>query len=335
MNNLNCIKICPVEGCNLNCDFCGLRGIWQEGEDRIVKTMDILLVEKIAKALGREYEHKRINIGQFGEPTLYPELHLFMETFSLHAPTCMKTIFTNGLLILKKTKNWFRELFNCGLDVMIIDTYVKKVQIEEWCHKVFDGNPNVEIINFYKDKPKQFPGYFYRKPDEHKVIMLLDNIGHRAGDSRQRLLINSAGNSDPKKLAKYYKANIPPEAYHMRMKKCVRPYREMVICHDGAVPICCIDWKRDCLIDVFKGSIKDIWEGERFDTVRTILLEERRVLNPCYKCNWWGGERQGLIKNPEVRAIEDLTKFNAKGKYKNKYSEGPLIIERVGIKDYL
>lgn len=161
----------------------------------------------------------------------------------------------------------------------------------------------------------------------------MDNIATREGDNKKRLLINSAGNSDTKKLIRYYKGDCSKEAYQMREKKCVRPYRELVICHDGAVPICCIDWKRDCLIDVFKGSIKDIWEGKRFETVRTILFEQRRVLNPCYKCNWPGGMRQGLIKNPQVRAIEILQEFNLKTVYKNKYSQGPLI--KTGIKEHL
>lgn len=138
MNNLNCIKICPVEGCNLNCDFCGLKGIWRAKEDRIIKIMDLKLAKEIAIALGEEYVNKRINIGQFGEPTLHPKLHRFIEIFRFHAPSCMQTIFTNGLLLLKHNKRWFKDLFTCGLDVMIIDTYVKKKEIEERCHDIFD-----------------------------------------------------------------------------------------------------------------------------------------------------------------------------------------------------
>jgi len=314
LNSLYCLKICPVEGCNRFCKFCGGYSIWKTKEDRKYKFMDLELAEKMAFSFGNEYESKRISIGQFGEPLLHPNIFDIIQAFRSYGPSHMQTIFSNGLCLIENGADFICEIFAKGIDFLIIDTYTKGEEIRKVVKK-----SKIKMIDFYKDKPKSFPGFMYQKPGKEKVIVIVDDLGSKAGIDRRRGIVNSAGNSNPKILKKY---GIFPIVNPIE-SKCVRPFREMIVCHDGAVPICCIDWKRDCLLGVFTNSISKIWNSKSFQAVRYLLYNKKRIFNPCYKCDFSGGNRRGFLKCPEEVDYGYLERMQKRSKYKSKYSVDP------------
>ena len=95
-NSLWCLKICPTEGCNRMCRFCGIHGIWKNKKDMTPKFMGLSLAEEVAKPFGKDYVKKRINIGQFGEPLIHPEIVELVSIFHKHNTTCLLTKFSNG-----------------------------------------------------------------------------------------------------------------------------------------------------------------------------------------------------------------------------------------------
>ena len=79
-----------------------------------------------------------------------------------------------------------------------------------------------------------------------------------------RVLLNHAGNVNPEVYEKYGMKKITEPL----KKTCTRVFREMVIKYDGVVPICCIDWKRECPIGKFpEKSLHEIWNGKEFNAI--------------------------------------------------------------------
>ena len=113
----------------------------------------------------------------------------------------------------------------------------------------------------------------------------------------------------------------------------------------GRVPICCLDWKHELIIGKFSedGSLQDIWEGDVFESVRNLILDKKRIMRPCYKCNFNGGFRLGLLKCG-VFLEEDISisllenHYLSCNKYTNKYvKDDPFFYDEksVGIRSFI
>jgi MoaA/NifB/PqqE/SkfB family radical SAM enzyme len=75
----------------------------------------------------------------------------------------------------------------------------------------------------------------------------------------------------------------PPPAF------CHYPMDTIIICWDGKVTGCCFDTKINMILgDATKESIKQIWQGPKFQQLRkAVLTKTFRVDSPCYKCEFW------------------------------------------------
>ncbi len=280
-----------VEGCNRMCEFCGIYGIWQHKSQRKIRTMGLPLAKQVAKNLGKWWEKgKRIEFAMHGEPTLHPNLLKIVSIFRKHNPRAQIQLTTNGL---KLTKSLVEDLLDRGLNILMVDTYVQQDKIL-----------NVLNSTKYQDKMVDFyesgfnPYYFHsNKIQTIVVIKALDEMNRK---DKKRVILNHAGNLNPKYLKKFNTGIVPAPL----QKKCSRPFREIVVHWDGTIPLCCIDWKHEFIVGKFPadGSLETIWNSDIFMKSRHLLYHKERWMRPCYKCDYNGGFRLGLLECPPVAA---------------------------------
>lgn len=122
------------------------------------------------------------------------------------------------------------------------------------------------IVNDYTENNeviKKIKGYGIKKN-----IILLDR-------NPRAILSNRAG-------------NVPGMPEIQLNASCVRPFEQLYISFDGKVPLCCQDWKvEEVMGDLTFGSLKEVWENEKFSSVRQRLLRKERD-GLCSKCDFPG-----------------------------------------------
>jgi radical SAM protein with 4Fe4S-binding SPASM domain len=105
------------------------------------------------------------------------------------------------------------------------------------------------------------------------------------GVAQQRKVTNQAGNVK----------GMPVPHLPLR-KKCVNPFRELSVTYDGKVHLCCADYGREYICgDIHAESLQAIWEGDAFRAARFALFHRLRRFSPCSRCDYFGGNRQGLL----------------------------------------
>lgn len=318
----NNIQVELVEGCNRMCRFCGIWSIWKNKEDRVVNYMDVDLAAMLAISLYKwGFDGKRIEFAMHGEPTLHPELPHIIGMFRSYLPHAQIQVTTNGMHPLKMDdgSGYLASLFEQGLNVLLLDTYVKKEALTEMAHAT-----GVPTLSYY-DKSAKNP-YCYNGHDWQNIL-LLDDLGAMSGLRRTRVVLNHAGNGDPKKLREF--GNVPITA--PLRKKCSRPFREISIHWDGTVPMCCMDWCHENIMGKLdkKTSIQSIWESDAFCAARKLLLSKDRTMRPCHMCDYNGGFRLGLLKLEDCEmSIQEAHEIMAQSlkdneKYAHKNSTKP------------
>lgn len=277
-----------VEGCNRMCSFCGIYSIWKRKEDRIVKYMDLKLAKLLANSYGSwpGFEAKRVEFAMHGEPTLHPQHCDVVAYFRESMPAAQLQLTTNGLLLCKYGSKHVQSLFKAGLNILVVDTYTRAEEIMEVCRE-----SGIDIHPYYG--VTSINPYHYHGPTL-RAIITMGNLGQVTGHRAARTIFNHGGNCNEKALLAL---GIPPINAPL-MKKCSRPFREITVHYDGTVPVCCIDWRHECLMGKFPedGSIDSIWNGDPFASARALLGNKQRGgLIPCSRCDYAGGFRLGLL----------------------------------------
>ena len=320
MNLPNNIQIELVEGCNRMCSFCGIHSIWNKKEHMVIKSMSLYLAKKIAVGLKDwGFISKRIEFAMHGEPTLHKDVVEIISFYRKTLPKSQLQLTTNGLELIKKGGNFIVEMFNGGLNFLIVDMYTKKEEIEFVCKE-----SGIKIQRYYDEN--QSNPYHYNG-QANKIIMLMDDIGERNGERAARKILNHAGNSNVDNLKKI---GILPLKSPL-VKKCSRPFREIVIHYDGTIPICCLDWRHEFIIGKFPedGTFAEIWEGGCFSAVRRLLYDKNRTFRPCYRCDYNGGFRLGLLPQPDEFKNIDLLKIVSTHIIKNKKYNHPNTVDDI------
>jgi len=279
-NNMENIKIPkpwsaqiePTFGCCRKCHFCGIQSAnLKIGE---YKFMSLDLAKKIAIDLNVFLGKKRIEFALSGEPLANPNMTEIIKIFRDNYPKSQLQITTNGDLI---TKDLVENLFNNGLNMLLVDCYDKNSKSR--IQTLLSGlNSDIRIYDFYKDNPKVWS----YKGDKQKEIIYMDSIASNDEKDITRRLNNQAGFG---KL----KSNVV-----LPLKvSCSNVFRELVVKYDGSVYACCMSgWipNPEMIVGKFpENSLKEIWEGDKFNSIRKILYNsERYKLNTCAKCDYKG-----------------------------------------------
>jgi organic radical activating enzyme len=297
------IKIELVEGCNLFCKWCGIRGI-RKGPGGY-KFLTISLAKKIAKQIKESGWNPRLELAMRGEPTMNPNLLEIIHILKEENKFIPIMITSNGGGLLKNnniTKN-ISSLFEAGLNVLALDDY-KYSKIIPKIKNEYKGN--IPITTFPEESP-----YKKRKYNE-KIIIIIPDIGQYTKLST-RTLSNHCGCAFPLNFSK-------------KDSLCARPFRELAIRYDGKVPLCCNDWRGTYICgDITKNNIVEIWNNKNFDAVRRVLFFNKRTFPPCLGCDSISyrlgflpdkmGKKKKEIENPDEECFTTI---------KNILKESPL-----------
>lgn len=294
MNPPNNTQIELVFGCNRMCEFCGIQGIWRSKEDRVVKYMEMDLALELANNFGQWFGRKRIEFAMRGEPTLHPNLIDIISAFRQSCRKAQLQVTTNGTVLRKLGPEFIQELFKAGLNLLLIDSYVKYNETMEVAKK-----SKIPILDYY-DPDNKINVYYY---NSHKIRYVVDmkDIGKENKKKVTRIIYNQAG-SVPNKIIRKYGGKVLEGPLQ---KRCSRPFREITVHYNGIIPLCCVDWKTEFTIGKFPddGSLEDIWNSRIFNIMRHLLYNKVRIVRPCYKCDF-PGLRPGLLPEVEVEPYD-------------------------------
>lgn len=289
------IQIELNEGCNLGCNFCGLRGMREKGTQPWYR-MKKETAERIITEIKRVGWHSRIIFSMHGEPTLNPNVTKIIAMFRKAFPTTVMSMMSNGYGIVHgfgdiSTEQTISErvgkLMEAGLNDLIIDYYSAKGDAKTIEDALKGSEFKIEHlaskVPLYSPRAGHFRVLFNPPIQKEKAI--------------NRHLCNHCGAAGPLDMS-------------YQGKRCARPFRELAIRYDGSVAICCNDFRGEYPIgNIMEQSIEDIWYSKRFEAARILLYAGERSFKPCYGCNALS-HRVGLL--PDGRGKEDMPEPNDK-----------------------
>jgi radical SAM protein with 4Fe4S-binding SPASM domain len=312
-------------GCNLRCPMCAVGAIHQK-PGRDYKFMEQSTIEKTVKDIARLGWNCRVGFAMRGEPSLHPDAPGMIATVRSFLPRAHITMLTNGggLLGRPGPVDRVRALFDAGLNVLGMDHYtgisfVPKI-IE--AHEEWFGVKQMRSGHVYamdtNTGPMDDPGFaFYKYPEDRRGNPHV----RRPRGTRTLVQIRDimAQNEDNKtgthsKVFNYAGLSYPPDD-SMMGKRCHHPFRQIVVHHDGNVPLCCNSWNSpyNCG-NVRDTPLEDIWQSTAMGAAREKLYRGERDFTPCKGCNHRSYRvgllpdllGQGKLRRPDEQTERDL-----------------------------
>lgn len=293
------IQVELVQGCNRRCWFCAIPAMPQErqvGRNQ----MGLEVLEKAFTDLSEWLPKIRVEINSHGEPTLHKQFLESLRVMRSSFPKASLQLQTNSDTWYRKGTDFIDEMWDAGLDALIINCYAEGRR--EYFIDLLQtaGRP---FVDYYFDNDGNESGNRYRKPGS-QFILLWEDLGlvnetSIRGDTKRtnKRLHNSGGNRDQDEIA----ARTGQKVYPLPLpNKCSKVYRELILGWDGTIPICCQDWMDvNVMGNVMDTHIRDIWFSEKFHLARLLLSRRRRdLLEPCATCND-PTTRVGLLPVPQ------------------------------------
>jgi len=250
-----------TEGCNLYCSFCPIQTT-RKGPGNL-KFMKQETVELMIDRMKEAGWHNKLELTGHGEPLLNKNYLTYVKMFREAFPKMYIFSTSNGGKLLSGKSVTY------NIDSIL--EYVNVLVLEDYQHSGFAP----KIIAGYKGKYKiyTYPEMqVYSRPNtkEHYIVVYPDISKTRV---KERVVSNTACNSGP-------------PSFNYINKTCHRPFREFDVTHDGIVIFCCVDWSREYRTgNIYYSSMKEIWEGRKFEAGRRLLHHEGRKYSICYGCD--------------------------------------------------
>ena len=192
----------------------------------------------------------RIALVTNNEPLLDPRIVRFISEARQACPMAFLDLLTNGRLL---TGELLHELLAAGLDRLTINDY--RADRKQHPLKMSKG---IEEIRAQTD------GMFYRK--------IYINPRSTRGS-----LSNRAGNTEGKRI------KLPLKQF------CVLPFTGMWINPGGKAILCCQDYSYEEIMgDANQETLREIWFGQKYQSLRERLLQNDRTGFICEKCDYSG-----------------------------------------------
>lgn len=272
------VQIELTEGCSRQCEFCGINAIREKPGKYKFMTQETL--ENTLKGCQFLCPEARYEFAMHGEPTMHPEFQDMIYTTRKMLPKAQIQVTTNGVRFIKGDMQKLLDVyFAIGVDFILLDTYYPERDVLR--EKAFRLK-GMRVLDFYKSEFKPYANY---RRAIRRWVVLMDDIGERDGEDKTRVVLNHAGGSKTKP--------VPKESLK---KTCTNPFREVSVCWNGNVNVCCMDWRHEYICgNVNTSSLKRIWYGERFELARKFLQNKERIFAPCKHCDKNAGPRVGLL----------------------------------------
>jgi MoaA/NifB/PqqE/SkfB family radical SAM enzyme len=298
-----CVQIELTEGCNLRCPFCGLNGI--RGKENNFKFLTLEIAERIAFDMAKHGWNSRLEFAMHGEPTMNPGHVEIVALFRKHLPRNYMLMESNGGGLLKNPLGSINELFNAGLNTLALDEYqnIKLVpKVWEKLEDEFMAAPNTPVLGDLFDKAVTACKY----PDDGPIAN-----PHQRRNFRRLIWIRPIDVSTEgthSSLSNHCGAGLPPNS-NAEGHRCAKPFRELSFRWDGAVTICCNDWRGDMPVgSITELSIEEIWHHPRMEAMRRMLYHGDRSRGACIGCDY-KSYRPGLLPDHKGQAtLPEATK---------------------------
>lgn len=288
-------KIEMTRGCNLKCKFCPVHGM-PELQNKY-EFMHPRLLQTIARQLARLNPEGRIELTRRGEPTLNPDIVRNVSILREAMPNVQISLFTNGTELLRQRSMALAlDLIDAGVNIFNIDCYNNTYdRFKAMAERDAAG---VTLQDFRKFSAyKRHSGGF-----RLRVINLVPDIADPKETAKVRKIHNAAGNQDPQMSELF---GIKPITKPLA-KNCAKPFREMNVNWDGSVPICCEDWREQCILGkIPRDSAESIWYGKFHLSILRSLYAKDRSGVPCNKCSFSGGYYLGFLRNPNAEGPDE------------------------------
>lgn len=277
------IEIEPTEGCNLGCDFCGLRGI-RKGGTKPWKFMSLDIARDTARKIKEAGWNSTIYFCGHGEPTLNKDLLNIIKIFREELPNNVMSLVTNGYGFkhgVFDINNFFDELDKIRFNDVIFDVYSDN---GDWT-AVENITDRYDIKIIGRDGEKY--NYYGKKMRVSIYPLEVDKRGRLF-----RVMDNHCGAAAPQDYSKD-RVN----------KRCQKPFRLLFIRWDSQVCLCCDDFRGQYKIGKVTefDKIEDLWNSPPFQAARISLFIGKRLFKPCYGCNY-SPVRAGLL--PDTRSYD-------------------------------
>jgi hypothetical protein len=245
------------------CSFCGIHGIRRKAGGYNFMTLETARDIAVSiKALGW---NSRIEFAMHGEPTMNPKLIEIIKVFRTHLPKNYLLLETNGRGIIDAPVDYVEALKNAGLNCLAIDEYHGTPWAADIVNKLrADGQTVID-----------YPANKAGNPHQRKTGFTIVRVAPitLSGEGTHATLNNHCGCGGPLDFSK-------------NNKRCAKPFREMSIRWNGAISICCNDWRGIVKAGKINDGFEQVWNGEVFQSTRRILLEGRRdLIGICNGCN--------------------------------------------------
>jgi MoaA/NifB/PqqE/SkfB family radical SAM enzyme len=305
------VQIELVEGCTRFCTFCGINGI-RNGPGEF-KMMRKSTARAIADGIVDLCPQARIEFAMHGEPMAHNEYARMVSIFRDKLPKAQMQITTNGVKLQKASASErIKELFDSGIDFIVVDTYMP--EREKLRLNLFSAGwtLGIAVVDLHKDlAPQGISPWHNHHRKLCDTVVLVDDLSLTDGKLKSRKIYNHAGNSGMK-----------PALLAPLNKTCTIPFRELSVCWNGDVCVCCMDFGHELVVgNARDDALRDIWFGKKFNAVRSFLRHKRRLFSPCCRCDAGSGTRPGLLPIypvPDTRAAMVVRKLVEAGTGINK-----------------
>lgn len=315
------IQIFPVYACNFKCGYC-IYAIDKSKHGYISDKvfMEMELYKKSIDDMKRfDKRIKMLRFAAIGEPLLHREIAKMVDYAKKADIAESIDIVTNGSLLTRKLSD---DLVNTGLTKL-------RISLEGLSNEDYKRNSSVEI-DF--NNLVQNITYFYNNRKQTKVYIKIIDYMLKNEEDKNRFynVFNSICDEiaiehltptitgiDYTKMTDEKLDKPQNEEKMIETNICSEPFYLMQINPDGKVVPCCNMTYPEILGDININSVKEIWNGKKFNCFRLRQLNgTKNTCDVCKDCKiyLYGMHMEDLLDNSKVELVEKykLEKENGK-----------------------
>ena len=219
------------------------------GDSKVYPNRNLHMSSVVAKKIGQDAKDisftGELSIAGYGEPLLHNNLPEIVKHMTNDNDFKDVQIITNGDFL---THDTMKQLISAGVTRFVVSLYDGSHQRE----KIMNIAPeDVQII--------------FR--DRYYSLGLSNKYGNPE-------LNNRCGLVNDMKIVETIN------------KPCYIPFNKCMIDWNGDVLLCDPDWSRDAVFgNIIESSIQDLWMSDKMKEYRVSLMNSKRCLSPCDKCD--------------------------------------------------
>ncbi len=260
--------------------------------------MEWELFERIASGLVSEKQTSTLVFALHNEPLLDKRLFDWVKHVKASSSETHCIIVTNGELL---DRFGLAEMVQSGLDELIISLNAHTKETYESINTGLDFDRVMKNVHYVlldrHTKPKVKLRFALTTENAHEVKLAVDYWKTQGVCTTVRGITNRAGSLDNFQRFRLKDTDYSGKVLWTVWKRlmsvargftgCDLPFYQMNILFNGDVIVCCHDWNRTTVVgNVKTGSLREIWNSERMNEIRRLILRKRyEQINSCKACS--------------------------------------------------